>query len=63
MQKETLVFKRMATKTKDNKDGVLYIHSWGTGFQELIFDNHEAASRAKALLNTDKWAQDLKKPA
>jgi len=33
MNKEELVFKRMATKQKDGKAGFLYIHSWGSGYQ------------------------------
>jgi hypothetical protein len=45
----TLAFMRPATKKKDGHDGVLYMHNFVTGFQELVFDNHEAARKyAKA---------------
>jgi hypothetical protein len=29
----------------DIKRGVIYHHSWGTGYQTLIFENHEAAGK------------------
>lgn len=40
---DSLVFKRIALKAKDGKDGFLYVHSWATGFQELIFSSHKQA--------------------
>lgn len=43
MKKEQLAFKRIATEKKDGKNGFLYFHHFGTGWQELIFDSHEAA--------------------
>lgn len=62
MKKETLIFKRMAIAAKDGKTGVIYIHSWGTGFQELIFDSHSAAIRYRGLLNNpEKLATQLNK--
>lgn len=63
MQKETLVFKRMATKAKDDKNGVLYIHYFENGYQELIFDSHEAAKKFKDFLNTPEYFEYLKRPA
>jgi hypothetical protein len=36
-------FLRQATKHKDGHDGVLYLHNWGTGWQELVFPNVEEA--------------------
>lgn len=33
---ETLVFIRVARKAKDGYDGFLYLHSWATGWQEII---------------------------
>jgi len=40
---QTLHFVRAATKAKDSLDGLLYIHQWETGFQELIFNSKESA--------------------
>ena len=40
---QTLHFVRVATKAKDSLDGLLYIHQWETGFQELIFNSKESA--------------------
>lgn len=63
MKKETLVFKRMATKAKDSYKGFLYIHSWNTGYQELIFESKESANRFKEKLNTPEYIESLKLPA
>lgn len=63
MQKETLVFKRMATKAKDGISGYLYTHSWGTGFQELIFSSPESARRFQHKLGTPEYIASLKRPA
>lgn len=63
MKNETLIFKRMATKAKDGNKGVIYLHSWSTGYQELIFESHEAANKAKAKLNTPEYLEYLKTPA
>ena len=63
MKQETLHFKRMATKSKDGKDGVIYVHCFNNGYQELIFDNHEAAQRTKEKLNTPEYIEHLKQPA
>jgi len=61
---EKLTYHRMATKAKDGKSGPLYIHSWPTGFQELIFDNHEAATKVQSLFNNpEKLAEWHKQPA
>jgi hypothetical protein len=47
--KGTLGYGRRALKAQDNKDGLLYIHRWATGHQELIFDDEAEAERfAKA---------------
>lgn len=60
MKKETLVFKRVATKAKDGNNGFIYIHTCGTGYQELIFESHESANRMKAKLNTPEYIESLK---
>ena len=40
----TLKHIRKVRKNIDHTaDGVLYIHPFGTGFQELVFANHDAA--------------------
>ena len=43
MKNETLNYVRVARKSKDSYDGFLYIHTWATGFQQLIFSSKEAA--------------------
>lgn len=40
----TLTFKRVASHRTDGSDGLLYIHSWPTGWQELIFHSREHAA-------------------
>jgi hypothetical protein len=45
---ETLTYIRKATKTNDGHDGLLYRHTWATGFQELIFSSKEAADKRRA---------------
>lgn len=40
----TLTYLRPARKQINHvNDGVLYLHHFGTGFQELVFNNHAAA--------------------
>jgi hypothetical protein len=44
-----LHYVRKASRAKDGQDGVLYFHHFGTGSQELIFQDHGAAAKfAKA---------------
>ena len=38
-----LTYQRAARRAKDGHDGVLYLHHFGTGWQHLIFSNHDAA--------------------
>lgn len=40
-----LSFLRVARKATDGHDGYVYRHNFGTGFQDLIFESHEAANR------------------
>lgn len=42
---ETLSYIRVAIEKKDGRNGVLYLHHFVTGFQELIFDTHEHAKK------------------
>lgn len=64
IHKETLIYQRVAMKAKDGANGFIYLHTWGTGYQQLIFPSHEAANERKALLdNTEKLAEVLKRPA
>ena len=45
----TLTYRRRARKGVDHtSDGVLYVHHFGTGFQELVFADHAAAARFAA---------------
>ena len=43
MRNETLNFVRVARESKDSHGGFLYIHTWETGNQRLIFSSKEAA--------------------
>lgn len=43
----TLCFIREATVKKDFQAGVLYLHSWASGHQELIFGTHDDAAKFK----------------
>ena len=43
MREQTIGFLREATEEKDNATGLLYVHHWGTGFQQLIFQSDEEA--------------------
>ena len=42
-QDAMLYYKRKAVKQKDGCTGLLYVHVWQTGWQELIFPTHEHA--------------------
>ena len=44
---ETLTFVRNATMKQNRALGVIYLHTWATGKQELLFDDHDAAARFK----------------
>lgn len=44
----SLRYLRVAYKAKDNADGLLYLHHFGTGNQELIFDDEAAADKFAA---------------
>lgn len=60
---ENLTYLRVAYKAKDGDNGFLYIHTWPSGYQELVFSSHTAAERFKAKLNTEAYRQWLKMPA
>ena len=43
---ERLVYKAIAHKNINHTtDGVIYVHHFGTGYQELVFADHAAATR------------------
>ncbi len=63
MKNETLNFQRVAIKAKDGANGFIYIHSWETGHQALIFETKESAERFKSKLNTPEYIASLKLPA
>jgi hypothetical protein len=46
----SLTYKKLARKGVDHtNEGVVYVHHFGTGFQELVFTDHASAERfAKA---------------
>ena len=45
--KKSFTYVRVAHKEKDNADGFIYLHHFGTGWEELIFPTHEAAATFK----------------
>lgn len=45
MSKGTLKYVRVATKGKDSCDGLLYIHQWPTGHQELVMVSEAHADK------------------
>lgn len=40
---QTIHYLRKAHKREDGNDGLLYLHRWETGYQELIFDSDKQA--------------------
>lgn len=54
MKEHKLSYLRVAHKQKDGADGVLYMHQWATGYQELVFVNEEAAKKFEDRLNGRK---------
>ncbi len=45
----TLTYRKRARKGVDHTtDGVVYVHHFGTGFQELVFTDHASAARFAA---------------
>lgn len=42
---DTLTYLRKATAVQDAGAGLLYLHHWATGYQELIFPDAAAAQR------------------
>jgi hypothetical protein len=53
MKLHTLTKIRRATKHSDGAEGILYIHQWPTGFQELIFETEALAQQFLGKLNED----------
>lgn len=48
--KSTLTYTKRARKQIEHiTNGVIYIHHFGTGFQELVFQDHAAAARFAEL--------------
>jgi len=46
MNAPTLTFRKQARRGIDHyADGVIYVHHFGTGWQELVFVDHDAAAR------------------
>ena len=41
--KHEMTFLRIATEAKDGFKGLLYRHSWGSGYQDIIFTTQRAA--------------------
>jgi len=56
MRNETLNFVRVARESKDSHSGFLYIHTWETGNQQLIFSSKEAAQAWIELANQNQRA-------
>lgn len=54
MKIHTLTRLRSAHKHEDGAEGILYMHQWPTGFQELIFANEKLADQFLARLNQEE---------
>lgn len=52
-QLHTLTKIRRALKSRDGYDGILYVHQWPTGFQELVFATETLASQFLDKLNQE----------
>lgn len=50
----TLTKIRLAHKSKDGAEGILYVHQWPTGFQELIFTSEKMAEQFLDKLNGEE---------
>lgn len=42
---ESLTYDRVAHKHQDGNDGLIFIHTWPTGFQRWIFKDYDHAKR------------------
>ena len=55
----TVSFLRKAHAGRDGRDGVLYRHGFGTGYQDLVFANHGEALKFANSVGA-KCQQDCK---
>lgn len=63
MKLHTLTYIRRATKSRDGHEGLLYVHQWPTGFQELVFENEALAAKFLQHLNVgDVQPTDAREP-
>lgn len=53
MKLHTLTKIRRATKQTDGAEGILYIHQWPNGFQEMIFETEALGQQFLTRLNED----------
>ena len=60
---ETLNFLRKTNRNDTGHPGLIYVHHWGTGYQQLVFASKEAANIFKEKLNTPAYLEYLKQPA
>jgi hypothetical protein len=58
--KGTLRYIRVATRARDTYEGFLYLHTWKTGNQELVFTSHIFTSHNAAKLFADKEQLEYK---
>lgn len=54
MNLHTIHLIRRAHKNTDGVEGLLYLHQWPTGFQELVFEREELARQFLDKLNGSK---------
>lgn len=59
MNLHTLTKIRRAIKTKDGAEGILYVHQWPTGFQELIFATETLAEQFLQKLNQNEQESSI----
>ena len=62
MKLHTLTKIRRAMKQQDGAEGILYIHQWPTGFQELVFATETLAQQFLDKLNNEPAVKEQDNP-
>ena len=61
-QRGTLTYTKRARKGIDHvTEGVVYVHHFGTGWQELVFSDHASAARFAQRLDLTFTQQEQKR--
>jgi len=54
MDLHTLTKIRRAHKNNDGVEGIVYVHQWPSGFQEVVFESEKIAEDFRKKLNETK---------